>query len=125
MKWFLALILLVMPCAFWGQQLSQRITNQDVIDMVALGLSDDLIIQKLRTVESPQFDTSVQGLAEAEIRRKFHVAEIERMKLLRSQGTSIHNLAVEFGTTQWMAARLIEEGARNGASGLPRLIHSE
>jgi hypothetical protein len=37
-------------------------TNQDVIDMVALGLSDDVIIQKIRTAESLQFDTSVQGL---------------------------------------------------------------
>jgi hypothetical protein len=45
-----------------GQQSSQRMTNQDVIDMVALGLSDNVIIQKLRTIESPQFDTSVQGL---------------------------------------------------------------
>jgi hypothetical protein len=47
---------------FTAQQLSQRLTSQDVIDMVALGLSDDVIIQKLRTIESPQFDTSVQGL---------------------------------------------------------------
>jgi hypothetical protein len=62
MKWILALVLVVIPCASWGQQLSQRITNQDVIDMVALGLSDNVIIQKLRTIESPQFDTSVQGL---------------------------------------------------------------
>jgi DNA invertase Pin-like site-specific DNA recombinase len=35
--------------------------------------------------------------------RKFQEADIERMKLLRSQGTSIRHLAEEFGTSQWMA----------------------
>jgi DNA invertase Pin-like site-specific DNA recombinase len=38
--------------------------------------------------------------------RKFHGTEIERMKLLRSSGASIRQLAAKFGTTQWMAARL-------------------
>jgi DNA invertase Pin-like site-specific DNA recombinase len=38
--------------------------------------------------------------------RKFHGTEIERMKLLRSSGASIRQLATKFGTTQWMAARL-------------------
>ena len=38
--------------------------------------------------------------------RKFHMADIEGMRLLRSQGTSIRKLATDFGTTQWMAARL-------------------
>jgi hypothetical protein len=45
-----------------GQQLSQRMTNQDVVDMVALGLSDDVIIDKIHAVESTQFDTSVKEL---------------------------------------------------------------
>src|SRR6202035_123221 len=38
--------------------------------------------------------------------RTFHVADIERMKFLRSQGMSIRKLAIDFDTTQWMAARL-------------------
>jgi DNA invertase Pin-like site-specific DNA recombinase len=38
--------------------------------------------------------------------RKFHAADIERMRLLRLQGTSIRKLAADFKTTQWMAARL-------------------
>ena len=38
--------------------------------------------------------------------RKFHAADIERMRLLRSQGKSIRRLAAEFRTSQWMAARL-------------------
>ena len=39
-------------------------------------------------------------------RRKLHATEVERMKLLRSQGMSVRKLATDFGTTQWMAARL-------------------
>ncbi len=41
-------------------------------------------------------------------RRKFLATEIQKMKLLRSQGTSVRKLATDFGTTQWMAARLAE-----------------
>jgi DNA invertase Pin-like site-specific DNA recombinase len=39
-------------------------------------------------------------------RRRFQADEIERMRLLRSQGMSIRKLAMDFDTTQWMAARL-------------------
>jgi hypothetical protein len=45
--------------------LSKRLTNQDVIDMTALGLSDDVIIAKIRSVpgaDGLKFDTSVEGL---------------------------------------------------------------
>jgi DNA invertase Pin-like site-specific DNA recombinase len=49
-------------------------------------------------------------------RRKFHAGEIGRMRLLRSQGTSVRRLAKEFGTTQWMAARLTTKDATNGLS---------
>jgi DNA invertase Pin-like site-specific DNA recombinase len=38
--------------------------------------------------------------------RDFSSQELERMQLLRAQGTSIRKLATNFGTTQWMAARL-------------------
>jgi hypothetical protein len=48
--------------------------------------------------------------------RKFHAAEIQKMKMLRSRGTSVRKLAAEFGTTQWMAAKLTEEGTRNTAA---------
>jgi DNA invertase Pin-like site-specific DNA recombinase len=40
--------------------------------------------------------------------RTFHAADIERMKLLRSQGTSVRKLAADFQTTQWMAAKLTQ-----------------
>ncbi len=45
-----------------SQQLSKRMTNQDVIDMVSLGLSDEVIMEKLRSSNGSDFDTSVPAL---------------------------------------------------------------
>jgi hypothetical protein len=45
--------------------MSRRFTNQDVIEMVRAGMSDDLIIAKIRSMngaDSLKFDTSVEGL---------------------------------------------------------------
>jgi len=47
------------------QEPSKRLTNQDVIEMVNLGLSEDVIIAKIRSVsgtDALRFDTSVDGL---------------------------------------------------------------
>ncbi len=44
-------------------------------------------------------------------RRKFQPQRSRRMRLLRSQGTSIRRLATDFETTQWMAARLTTNDA--------------
>jgi hypothetical protein len=63
---FAALFLVILP-ATWSQQLGKRITNKDVIDMAALGLSDDIIITKIRSAAAGgtlQFDTSIDGLKE-------------------------------------------------------------
>ncbi len=38
------------------------LSNKDVIEMVSLGLSDDVIIEKIRSVKTTTFDTSVEGL---------------------------------------------------------------
>lgn len=61
---------LLLFCPFLGtftpaQEASRRLTNQDIINMAALGLSDDLIIAKIRSVSGAdglKFDTSVDGL---------------------------------------------------------------
>jgi PDZ domain-containing protein len=45
-----------------GQQLPHPMTDQDVIEMVSLGLSDDLIIDKIKATEAADFDTSLAGL---------------------------------------------------------------
>jgi hypothetical protein len=53
---------LPLAAACFGQQLAQRLTNQDVLDMVALGLSDDVIIDKIHATGASDFDTSVAAL---------------------------------------------------------------
>jgi hypothetical protein len=45
-----------------GQHLSPRVSNQDVIEMVSLGLSDDVIIDKIQATQAREFDTSVPAL---------------------------------------------------------------
>jgi hypothetical protein len=59
-KWLLCFLLVCCTCV--GQQLSKRMTNQDVIDMVSLGLPDDVVIDKIHAVTASDFDTSVPGL---------------------------------------------------------------
>jgi hypothetical protein len=66
------LYLVAIACILWAspvrsQEPGKRFANQDVISMVQLGLSDDLIIAKIRTVSATgagatAFDTSVDGL---------------------------------------------------------------
>jgi hypothetical protein len=49
----------------WGQEPAKRMTNQDVIEMAKLGLSNEVIIAKIRSVNGAnalKFDTSVEGL---------------------------------------------------------------
>lgn len=43
--------------------------------------------------------------------RRFHVTDIDRMRELRSKGTSVRKLAKDFETTQWMVARLTTPAA--------------
>jgi hypothetical protein len=45
-----------------GQQLNQRMNNKDVIQLVALGIGDDIVIEKIQTAAATDFDTSVEGL---------------------------------------------------------------
>ena len=64
---FAALFLLVASTIWGQQQLSKRITNQDIIALTGLGFSDDVIISKIRSANAGgtlQFDTSVDGLKE-------------------------------------------------------------
>jgi hypothetical protein len=57
-----AVVLLLLASAV-AQELTKRFTNQDVIEMVSLGLSDDVIIDKIRSGgDEIKFDTSVDAL---------------------------------------------------------------
>jgi hypothetical protein len=63
----LVALCLLLATTAWSQQLNKRITNKDVIDMTALGLSDDIIVSKIRSANAGgtlQFDTSIDGLKE-------------------------------------------------------------
>jgi len=68
---YLATVLsLVLASTTWSQklcsqELARHITNKDIIEMTALGLSDDIIIAKIRSAsagDNLKFDTSVAGL---------------------------------------------------------------
>lgn len=45
-----------------AQELAKRLSNQDIIDMAGLGLSDDVIIAKIRAAQDAKFDTSTEAL---------------------------------------------------------------
>ncbi|MCU1250087.1 MAG: Resolvase domain [Edaphobacter sp.] len=45
--------------------------------------------------------------------RHFSQEDLEKMRKLRAQGTSIRKLATNFGTTQWMASRLTIRNANS------------
>ncbi|HST11610.1 MAG TPA: hypothetical protein VLL05_14640 [Terriglobales bacterium] len=67
MKRLAAWFLILLTGVAFAQQMSHRMTNKDVIDMVALGLSDEVIITKIHSAARPEdlaFDTSVDGLKE-------------------------------------------------------------
>ena len=67
---FAMFVLFVAVCVAGGQEgaiLRKRLTNQDVIEMAKLGLSDDVIVTKIRQAyqagtDAVSFDTSVDGL---------------------------------------------------------------
>jgi hypothetical protein len=64
------LVILLSVSSAWSQSsagVTKRFSNQDVVSMVQLGLSDDVIIAKIRTMsannpDSVSFDTSTDGL---------------------------------------------------------------
>jgi hypothetical protein len=60
-----SLLLLWLSGGGFCQNPNKRLTNKDIIDMTGLGLSDDVIIAKVRSVSGADglaFDTSVDGL---------------------------------------------------------------
>jgi hypothetical protein len=45
-----------------GQQSASQMTNADVIELASMGLSDDVILDKISSSEATSFDTSITGL---------------------------------------------------------------
>jgi hypothetical protein len=65
LRYFVLILCVCAAPSARGQELNKRLTNQSVIEMVSLGLSDDLIIAKIRSMtdaDDLKFDTSVDGL---------------------------------------------------------------
>src|SRR5260370_30932865 len=61
------LLCTILACASFlathGQDGSKKkVTNQDVLDMVSLGLGEDVILEKIRSAPQTDFDTSIAGL---------------------------------------------------------------
>lgn len=56
------LLLLCLTAVAVGQDLTKRMTNKDVTDMLSLGLSEEVVIEKIRTAEATNFDTSIEAL---------------------------------------------------------------
>ena len=59
-KLLLAVLLCISACA--SQQAEKKMTNQDVTDLVALGLSDDVVVDKIHAAGVTDFDTSLDAL---------------------------------------------------------------
>jgi len=59
-----AVVLFALLCSTWlaGQSAAKQLTNQDITDLVAVGLSSDVIIDKIHAAEATNFDTSVEAL---------------------------------------------------------------
>src|SRR3989442_12614973 len=57
-----ALVCVVATSLCLGQQLSKKMSNQDVIEMVSLGLSDDVVVDKIHGATATDFDTSIGSL---------------------------------------------------------------
>ena len=65
LKYFVTLLCVLLASSAWSQELNKRLSNQNIIEMVSLGLSDEVIIAKIRKVSESdglKFDTSVDGL---------------------------------------------------------------
>lgn len=60
--WVALVSVLLMACVAMSQTQPKPLSNDDVIQMVSLGLSDDVIIEKIHTAPTTDFDTSVAGL---------------------------------------------------------------
>jgi hypothetical protein len=63
--YFVIVLCVLATSSVGGQELTKRLNNQSIIEMVSLGLSDDVIIAKIRSVseaDALKFDTTIDGL---------------------------------------------------------------
>ena len=60
--WALAGAVLLIAAVCVGQQAPKKLTNHDITQMVSLGLSEDVIVDKIRAADATDFDTSIEEL---------------------------------------------------------------
>lgn len=58
----LSILFCVAAWSSCAQQTGKKLNNDDIKEMVSLGLSDDLIVDKIRAASATEFDTSVEAL---------------------------------------------------------------
>ena len=58
----IALLCILSVSLCLGQQPAAKMTNADVIELVGMGLSDEVVVDKINTAEATGFDTSIAGL---------------------------------------------------------------
>jgi hypothetical protein len=56
------LLLSLVSVVVHSQELTKRLNNNDIIEMVSMGLTDDVIVEKIRSSQEPQFDTSIDAM---------------------------------------------------------------
>jgi hypothetical protein len=64
-KYLAVLLSVLLVSSARGQEMAKPLGNQDVVEMVGLGLSEDVIVAKIRSMNgtgSLKFDTSLDGL---------------------------------------------------------------
>src|ERR1022692_1039949 len=59
---FAILAILLSASLCLSQQLTSKMTNQDVTEMVSAGLSDEVIVDKIHAAVATNFDTNLEGL---------------------------------------------------------------
>lgn len=58
---FVLILVLGVPLLH-AQELTKRLNNNDIMEMVSMGLTDDVIIEKIRSSQEPQFDTTMDAM---------------------------------------------------------------
>jgi hypothetical protein len=93
---------LVLSQVLCAQRLSTRMTNQDVIEMVSMGLPDDVVTDKIQASANADFDTSVAGLKTL---KAAHVSD----RVIRSMINFRGGPAEKLGTTNAASNELPQE----------------
>lgn len=100
-RWIVLVSALLTVATAIGQTQPKAMTNDDVIQMVSLGLSDEVIIEKIHTAPATSFDTSItalKSLKDAKVSDPVLKAMMTPHPLTQSSGRVIDEMATKFQT---------------------------